>query len=128
MTIEFVNTKQAPAAIGPYAQAAVIDGHIYTSGQIPLDASGQLVDGGIEAQTEQVLTNLRAVLAARGADLENVIKTTVFVQDLADFQTVNTIYASHFGEHTPARSTVQVAALPLGVLIEIEAMAAIPGS
>ena len=128
MTIEFIDTKDAPAAIGPYAQATVVGGHIYTSGQIPLDASGQLVEGGIEAQTEQVLTNLRAVLAARGAALENVIKTTVFVQDLGDFQTVNSIYASHFGDHTPARSTVQVAGLPLGVLIEIEAMAVIPNA
>ena len=128
MTIEFIDTKDAPAAIGPYAQATVVGGHIYTSGQIPLDASGQLVEGGIEAQTEQVLTNLRAVLAARGAALENVIKTTVFVQDLGGFQTVNSIYASHFGDHTPARSTVQVAGLPLGVLIEIEAMAVIPNA
>ena len=126
MTIDFVSTNAAPAAIGPYAQATVVGGHIYTSGQIPLDLSGQLVDGGIEAQAEQALSNLRSVLAARGAGLENVIKTTVFVQDLQDFQTVNRIYASHFGAHTPARSTVQVAALPLGALIEIEAIATVP--
>lgn len=123
MPLNTVKTNLAPAAIGPYSQAVIVDGKIYTSGQIPLNCDGQLVEGGIEAQTHQVFKNLQAVLAEGASDLNKVIKTTVFVQDLADFQTVNTIYAEYFGEHAPARSTIQVAALPLGSLIEIEAVA-----
>lgn len=123
MTIESVSTNRAPAAIGPYSQATLVDGRIYTSGQIPLDLYGKMVDGGIEAQTHQVFANLIAVLEEAGSGLDRVIKTTVFVQDLMDFQTVNAIYAEHFGGHKPARSTVQVAALPLGCLVEIEAIA-----
>lgn len=125
MSIDIVNTESAPAAIGPYSQAIICEGRIYTSGQIPLDCNGKLVTGGIEAQTHQVFANLKAVLGEGSSSLRQVIKTTVFVQNLNDFQAVNEIYASYFGSHAPARSTVQVAALPLGSLIEIEAIASI---
>lgn len=121
--MEVISTDEAPAAIGPYAQAIKTGGYLYTSGAIPLDASGQFVEGGIEAQTRQVLANLKAILAAEGLTLANVVKTTVFVKDLSDFATINGIYADAFGDHTPARSTVQVAGLPLGALVEIELVA-----
>lgn len=117
-----IHTDAAPAAIGPYAQAVVEDGWLYTSGAIPLDRDGQVVPGGIDAQTRQVFANLKAILAAAGADLSQVVKTTVFVTDLAHFAAINTVYGEAFGDHTPARSTVQVAALPRGVGVEIEAV------
>lgn len=116
-------TDRAPQAIGPYAQATILDGWLYTSGQIPLTASGDKVAGGIEAQTEQVFANLEAVLAAGGASLSNVVSATVFMADLGEFAAMNAIYARRFGEHRPARSTVQVAALPTGARIEIAAIA-----
>ena len=119
-------TDQAPAAIGPYAQAIVHNGLVYTSGQIPLDpANGEVVPGGIEEQTERVMTSLAAVLAASGSSLGRVIKTTCFVTDLARFSDFNAVYGKHFGDHRPARSTVQVAALPRGVLVEVECIAAV---
>ena len=119
-------TDQAPAAIGPYAQAIVHNGLVYTSGQIPLDpASGEVVPGGIEEQTERVMTSLAAVLAASGSSLDQVIKTTCFVTDLGTFAAFNAIYGRHFGDHRPARSTVQVAGLPRGVLVEVECIAAV---
>ena len=121
--MEVISTDEAPAAIGPYAQAIKTGEYLYTSGAIPLDASGQFTEGGIEAQTRQVLANLKAILAAEGLTLANVVKTTVFVKDLSDFATINGIYADAFGDHTPARSTVQVAGLPLGALVEIELVA-----
>ena len=118
-----IATSAAPAAIGPYAQAIVADGWVFTSGQIPLDAAGQLVGSDIASQTEQVFDNLTAVLAAAGASLAEVIKSTVFVQDLNDFAQLNAVYERRFGSHKPARSTVQVARLPRDVLVEIEVVA-----
>lgn len=120
-----ISTNEAPAAIGPYAQAIVADGWLFTSGQIPLTADGQLAGGDIESQTEQVFDNLVAVLAAAGASLAQVVKTTVFVQDLNDFARLNAVYERRFGSHKPARSTVQVARLPRDVLVEIEVVARI---
>ena len=122
-----VATKKAPAAIGPYAQANIIDNFVFTSGQIPLDPdNGQIVEGGIEAQTRQVFANLKAVLEEAGSSLENMVKTTCFLADMNDFATVNEIYATYFpGGVFPSRSAVQVARLPKDALIEIEAIAVI---
>jgi 2-iminobutanoate/2-iminopropanoate deaminase len=124
-----VTTTNAPAAIGPYTQAVHCGNLIYTSGQVGLDpATGALVDGGIEAQTTQVLENLKHVLRAGGIGMENVIKTTVFLKDLKDFAAMNAIYAKYLapaGVIAPARSTVQVAALPKDALVEIEVIAKI---
>ena len=122
-----LNTPDAPAPIGPYNQA-VKSGHLlYTAGQIPIDpATGDLVTGGIREQTIQVLENLKAVTEAAGSTLSDVIKTTVFLIDMADFAEFNVVYAEYFGdENAPARSTVQVAALPRGSLVEIELIAKI---
>lgn len=124
MTIEIVSTTKAPAAIGPYSQAVTLGNLIFTSGQIPLNESGQLVEGGIEEQTHQVFRNLTAVLEQAGATLSNVVKATVFIKDMNQFAAVNQIYASYFGDHKPARSTVEVARLPRDVLVEIELIAA----
>jgi 2-iminobutanoate/2-iminopropanoate deaminase len=119
-----VSTDAAPKAIGPYAQAIRYGDVLYCSGQLPLDPRTMKVSAvGIEAQTEQVLHNLAAVLAAAGSDLSKVLKTTVFMHDLEEFPKMNAVYARTFGTHTPARSTVQVARLPLDVLIEIECIA-----
>ena len=113
----------APAAIGPYSQAIEIDGFLFCSGQLGLDpGTGQLVDG-IEAQTERALANLEAVLAAAGLKMADVVKTTVFMRDLGSFGAMNTVYARHMADPAPARSTVQVAALPRDGLVEIEAVA-----
>jgi 2-iminobutanoate/2-iminopropanoate deaminase len=121
-----IQTDNAPAAIGPYSQAMVHGGLVYTAGQIPLDPrSGELLDGDIQAQTEQVFKNLRAVLEAAGASLDSVIKTTVFLRDMNEFAAMNEIYAKHFGQHAPARSTVQAARLPRDCGVEIEAIAAV---
>jgi 2-iminobutanoate/2-iminopropanoate deaminase len=125
MTLKMVATSSAPAAIGPYAQAVRIGQLLFTSGQIPLTPSGELVSGGIREQTNQVLANLKAVLAAEGAGLCDVVKTTVFLKDMNQFAEFNSVYASHFGDHTPARSTVEVARLPRDVFVEIELVAAI---
>ncbi len=122
-----INTENAPAPIGPYNQA-VKSGHLlFTSGQIPIDPqTGTLVSGGIREQTIQVLENLKSVLEAAGCSLDDVIKTTVFLADMADFPEFNIIYAEYFvEENAPARSTVQVAALPKGALVEIESVAKI---
>jgi len=117
-------TDQAPAAIGPYAQAVSVGGFLYTSGQIALDpASGQLVAGGFEAEARQVLANLRAVLASAGCTFADVVKATVYVVDLGDFPRLNALYGEAMGDHRPARSTVQVAALPKGGLVEIDLVA-----
>ncbi len=121
--MQIVTSPDAPAAIGPYSQAIVMDGWVYTSGQIPLTTEGQVVEGGIEAQTEQVFKNLRAVLAEAGSSLDRVVKSTVFVQDLNDFGKLNAVYDKAFEGHKPARSTVQVARLPRDVLVEIEVIA-----
>lgn len=120
---QVISTDRAPAAIGPYSQAIKLGGLLFTSGQIPLDASGQLVEGGIEEQTHQVFRNLAAVLAAAGAGFQDVVKTTVFMKDMNQFATVNGIYSSYFGDHKPARSTVEVARLPKDVFVEIEVIA-----
>ena len=123
-TLAIVATDKAPAAIGPYAQAIVTGGLVYTSGQIPLDpATMDVVPGGIVEQAERVLASLTEVLSAAGSSLGQVIKTTCFVTDLGDFAAFNEVYARHFGSHTPARSTVQVAALPRGVKVEVECIA-----
>lgn len=127
---ELIASRSAPTAIGPYSQAVQARGSrtVYLSGQIPLDpATGELVAGGIEEQTARVLENLRAVLAAAGGALEDVVKTTVFLADLADFARMNEVYGRAFAKNPPARSTVQVAALPRGARIEIEAIAALEG-
>ncbi|RJX36780.1 RidA family protein [Paenibacillus pinisoli] len=121
--LEVISTSEAPAAIGPYSQAIKLGGLLFTSGQIPLDASGALVEGGIEEQTHQVFRNLKAVLEASGATFQDVVKATVFMKDMNQFVTVNGIYASYFGDHKPARSAVEVARLPKDVLVEIEVIA-----
>jgi 2-iminobutanoate/2-iminopropanoate deaminase len=126
VALRTVHTDNAPAAIGPYSQAVVANGFLFTAGQIALDPStGQVVEGDVVAQTERVLRNLEAILSQAGARWTDVVKTTVFLQDMADFPRVNEIYARVFGEARPARSTVQVAGLPRGVLVEIEAIAVV---
>ena len=124
MTVRTVHTDAAPAAIGPYSQATIGGGLLYTAGQIALDpATGQIVDGDVVAQTRRVLANLDAVLRAAGSGWERVLKTTVFLQDMADFPRMNEVYAEAVGAARPARSTVQVAGLPRGVLVEIDLIA-----
>lgn len=118
-----VATDQAPAAIGPYAQAVQAGEMVFASGQIPLRPDGTMVEGGITAQVQQVLANVDAILLAAGTSREQVVKTTIFMTNLADFQTVNERYADYFGSHRPARSTIQVAALPRGAEVEIECIA-----
>jgi 2-iminobutanoate/2-iminopropanoate deaminase len=126
MPIETVATSGAPRAIGPYSQALRAGGFLFTAGQVGFDpATGELVDGGIAEQTRQVLQNIRAILEAGGSGLAQVVKTTVFLVDMADFGAMNEVYAEAFGAHRPARSTVAVAALPRGARVEIEAVAAI---
>jgi 2-iminobutanoate/2-iminopropanoate deaminase len=127
MKKEVISTDKAPKAIGPYSQAIRIQNMVFTSGQIPVNpSSGEVVDGGIENQTKQVLENLRAVLLKAGSGLEYVVKTTVFIKDMNDFAAVNNIYGQYFKEPYPARSCVEVARLPKDVLIEIEAVAIVP--
>jgi len=123
--VKEARSDAAPAPVGPYSQAVEHDGWIFASGQIPLDpASGELVGGEIEDQTRQVLANLRAVLEAAGAELHDVVRTTIYLIDLGHFPRVNAVYAEHFtAEPQPARATVQVAALPLGASVEIDAIA-----
>ncbi|CAH8767885.1 RidA family protein [Paenibacillus dendritiformis] len=120
-----VATKEAPAAIGPYSQAVQWGNLVFTSGQIPLTAEGQLVEGGIEEQTHQVFRNLKAVLEEAGTSLDKVLKATVFLKDMNQFTQINAIYEAYFGSHKPARSTVEVARLPKDVLVEIELIATI---
>lgn len=120
-----VQTDQAPAAIGPYAQAKIVGNMVFTSGQVALRPDGTLNDGTVEEQTEQVMTNLAAVLKAAGSNLQNVVKTTVFIKDMNDFARINEVYGKHFGDHKPARSCVEVARLPKDVLVEIECIALI---
>ncbi len=127
--LEQVQTDQAPAAIGPYSQGMIAGGLVFTAGQIPLDpATMQLVEGDIAAQTERVMQNVAGVLRAAGADLSTVVKTTVFLRDMNDFAAMNEVYGRHFGDHKPARSTVQAARLPRDVAVEIEAIAVVRNS
>ena len=124
MSTRIVSSDTAPAAIGPYSQGIIAGGFLFSAGQIPLDpATTQVVEGDIVPQTQQVLKNLQAVLAAAGASWKDVVKTTVFLQDMSDFPRMNEVYASVMGEARPARSTVQVAGLPRGVKVEIELVA-----
>ncbi|HFQ92594.1 MAG TPA: RidA family protein [Anaerolineae bacterium] len=124
MNKEIISTKEAPAAVGPYSQAVKVGNLVYTAGQIPLDpATGKLVEGDIAAQTDRVMQNLHAVLTAAGSSLENVIKTTIFLTDMGHYRAVNEVYGRYMADNPPARSAIQVAALPLGALIEIEMVA-----
>jgi 2-iminobutanoate/2-iminopropanoate deaminase len=121
--MQIIHTDHAPKAIGPYSQAVIANGLLYTSGQIPLRADGTLVEGGIEEQTKQVFANLKAVLEEAGTDFSKVVKTTVFLKDLSTFTDFNGVYEQFFNEHKPARSCVEVAKLPKEVLVEIECIA-----
>ena len=124
MNRQIINTDQAPSAIGPYSQATRSENMIFTAGQIPIDpVPGKLVTGDIGEQTRQVLDNLRAVVEAGGGSLAGVMKTTVFLQDMEEFAEMNKVYGEYFPENPPARSTIEVAALPLGARVEIEAIA-----
>jgi 2-iminobutanoate/2-iminopropanoate deaminase len=126
VSLEIVHTAKAPAAIGPYSQGVVANGFLFTAGQIAIDpATGQVVAGDVAAQTERVMANLAAVLAQAGAEWKDVVKTTVFLHDMGDFPVVNEVYGRALGDARPARSTVQVAALPRGVLVEIDAIVAL---
>jgi 2-iminobutanoate/2-iminopropanoate deaminase len=127
MTLRQISTNKAPSAIGPYSQAVVANGFVFTAGQIALDpVAGQIVPGGIVEQTERVMENLTAVLGAAGVAWGDVVKTTVYLNDLSHFPTVNEIYGKWLGEARPARSTVQVPGLPRGALVEIDAVAVAP--
>lgn len=124
MKLEVVTTKKAPKAVGPYVQGVKANRFLFTAGQIGLDpVTGKLVEGGIEAQTRQVLENLKSVVEAAGASFKQVVKATVYLTDLNDFQAMNQVYATYFDEQSPARSTVGVAQLPLGALVEIDMVA-----
>ena len=126
MSVRIVHTENAPAAIGPYSQAVVAGNFLFTAGQIALDpATGQIVQGDVSAQTERVMRNLAAVLENAGASWSDVVKTTVYLQDMADFPRVNEVYGRVMGDARPARSTVQVAGLPRGVLVEIDVIAVV---
>ena len=122
-----IHTDHAPAAIGPYSQAMAVGGLVFCSGQIPIDPStGDLVEGDVAVQTDRVMKNLSAVLAAAGCSLSDVVKTTVFLSDMANFVAMNEVYGRHFGDHRPARATVAVAGLPKAVDVEIEVIARKP--
>ena len=128
MPLDFVSTAGAPKAIGPYSQGVIANGFLFTAGQVALDPDkGELVPGGITEQTTRALENLRAILKQAGSDFSQVVKTTVFLVDMADFTSMNEIYGRTFGQHRPARSTVAVAALPRGARVEIEVIAAVSG-
>jgi 2-iminobutanoate/2-iminopropanoate deaminase len=126
VSVRTVHTDRAPAAIGPYSQGIVSNGFLFTAGQIALDpTTGEIVAGDVVAQTERVMKNLAAILDDAGTSWARVVKTTVYLQDMADFPRVNEVYARHTGDARPARSTVQVAGLPRGVLVEIDAIVAV---
>lgn len=127
MKKQIYHTDKAPAAVGPYSQAVQAGHFLFTAGQIALDpATGKMVEGDVADQTRQVLANIEAILTAAGTNLKNVVKTTVFLQDMGDFAAMNNVYGGYFGNEPPARSTVAVAGLPLGALVEIETVALIP--
>ena len=124
---KLIDTSEAPAAIGPYSQAVVAGEWVFASGQIPLDPStGEVVEGGIAKQTDRVMNNLAAVLGEAGGSLNHVVKTTVYLADMATFGEMNEVYARHFGDHRPARATVEAGALPKNVAVEIDLIARIP--
>lgn len=123
--IQYVQTSNAPAAIGPYSQAMIANGMVFTSGQIALTPAGEMINGTVSEQCVQVISNLKAVLEAAGSSFDKVIKTTIFLADMDDFAVVNTIYGEAFGNHKPARSTVAVKTLPKNALVEIDAIALI---
>lgn len=126
MSVRTIHTDQAPAAIGPYSQGIISGGFLFTAGQIALHpATGEVIPGDVVAQTERVLQNLSAVLDSAGTNWHRVVRTTVYLQDMADFPKVNEVYARVMGDARPARSTVQVAGLPRGVLVEIDAIVAV---
>ncbi|MEB6067541.1 RidA family protein [Staphylococcus arlettae] len=118
-----INTKQAPEALGPYSHATEINGFIFTSGQIPLNTKGEIVSEDVQVQTKQVFENLKVVLDAAGSELESVIKATIFIKDMNEFQQINEVYGEYFSSHQPARSCVEVARLPKDVKVEIELIA-----
>lgn len=127
MSMQTYHTDQAPEAIGPYSQAISVDGWLFTSGQIGIDpGTGEIVEGGFEAQAQQVLENLGQVLSNAGCSFADVVRATVFVADMADFPTLNALYGEAMGPHRPARSTVEVAGLPKGALVEIDLIARLP--
>ena len=129
MPLKTTHSDKAPAAIGPYSQAVIANGFLFTAGQVALDpASMQVIEGDVVAQTEQVLSNLGAVLASAGATWTDVVKTTVFLTDMRDFARMNDVYAQVMGDARPARSTVQVSGLPRGVRVEIDLIAALPSA
>ncbi len=124
MSKQVIHTDNAPPAGGPYSQAIIANGFVFTAGQVGMvPATGQLAEGGIEGQTRQVLENIKAVLEAAGSSLDKVVKTTVFLDDIGDFSAMNAVYATFFTEDAPARSTFEVANLPVGALVEIETIA-----
>lgn len=126
MPLKTISTDKAPSAIGPYSQGIISNGFIFTAGQIPLDPkAGKIVEGGIVEQTDRVMENLQEVLRAAGATWSDVVKTTVYLNDLSNFPTVNEVYGKWLGDARPARSTVQVTALPRGALVEIDAIAVV---
>jgi 2-iminobutanoate/2-iminopropanoate deaminase len=121
--MKYIETKEAPEAIGPYSQAIAVSGMVYTSGQIALNTEGEMVGDDVETQTHQVLKNLKEVLIASNASFDSVVKTTIFLANMDDFLKVNSIYAEYFGSHKPARSTVAVKTLPKNALVEIDCVA-----
>ena len=127
MALKKISTDMAPSAIGPYSQGVIANGFLFTAGQIPLDpVAGKIIEGGIVEQTNRVMQNLQEVLSAAGVSWNDVVKTTVYLHDLAHFPTVNEVYGKWLGDARPARSTIQVPALPRGAMVEIDAIAALP--
>lgn len=122
-----INTNKAPEALGPYSHAMVVNNLVFTSGQIPLDTEGNIVSDDVKEQTKQVLDNLSVVLEEAGSDLNSVVKATIFISDLNEFQQINEVYGSYFSEHQPARSCVEVARLPKDVKVEIEVVGKVKG-
>ena len=121
--MKVVNTSKAPEALGPYSHATVINGLVFTSGQIPLNLDGEIVSDDVKAQTKQVLENVKVVLDEAGSDIDSVIKATIFIADMNEFQNINEVYGEDFAKHQPARSCVEVARLPKDVKVEIEVIA-----
>lgn len=121
--MKVVNTSKAPEALGPYSHATVVNGLVFTSGQIPLNLDGEIVSDDVKAQTKQVLENVKVVLNEAGSNIDSVIKATIFIADMNEFQNINEVYGEYFAEHQPARSCVEVARLPKDVKVEIEVIA-----